>query len=53
MRQVSIERDKRQEARGKQPISQASMVFCRSDKDRREASDKATTPVAFFVTCNL
>jgi len=36
------EKKKRQEARGKQPLSQASMVCCRSDKDRRDASDGAT-----------
>ena len=35
-------RDKRQEARDKQPLSQVSMVCCRSDKDRRDASDGAT-----------
>ena len=35
-------RGKRQEARDKQPLSQASMVCCRSDKDRRDASDGAT-----------
>ena len=34
-------RGKRQEARDKQPLSQASMVFCRPDKDRRDAPDKA------------
>jgi len=35
-------RDKRQETRDKQPLSRASMLFCRSDKDRRDASDGAT-----------
>ena len=35
-------RGKRQETRDKQPLSQASMVCCRSDKDRRDASDGAT-----------
>jgi len=33
---------KRQETRDKQPLSQVSMVCCRSDKDRRDASDGAT-----------
>ncbi len=40
-RQAKV-RDKRQEARDKQLLFQASMVFCRSDKDRRDASDGAT-----------
>ena len=35
-------RGKRQEAIGKQALSWASMVFCRLDKDRRDASDRAT-----------
>jgi len=43
-------RGKRQEARGKQPFFQASMVFCRSDKDRRDASDEAICDRLF---CNL
>ena len=50
-RQVNVK--KRQEARDKQPISQASTVFWWSDKDRRDASDKATNLVAFFVICDL
>ena len=55
MRQVSIKRGKRQEARGKQPLAQASMVFCRSAKDRRDASDKATIERLFceLATCDL
>src|SRR6056300_478464 len=44
---------KRQETRDKQPLSRASTLFCRSDKDRRDASDKATNLVAFFATCDL
>jgi len=32
----------REEIRDRQAFSRASMVFCRSDKDRRDASDGAT-----------
>ena len=35
-------RGRRQETRDKQPLSQVSMVCCRPDKDRRDASDGAT-----------
>jgi len=32
----------REEIRDRQAFSRASMVFCRSDKERRDASDGAT-----------